>query len=311
MKLVIQMLTYNHEKFIRQAIQSVMDQTVNFHFCLFLVDDFSTDNTRKICIEMKEKYPEKIKLFLNETNFGIEKNAHQIHKICFESDAEYIAILEGDDYWTDVFKLQKQVDFLDANPDFAICFHAAKILYDEGVASNYPNINKYTKEVTTIEDMVKGNYIHTPTVVFRNNKLNLPTWFETAFPGDWVLHTINSTYGKIKFINEEMSVYRVHAGGANSTKSHNYRVSKYLPTVKNLSNYLKKSFPVCSKHLKKKYQLEYFHLYILENELNKSRLERSLLFIKFGCILKYKKILAFFWTPLVFGNKCKLFWDKY
>ena len=304
------MLTYNHGNFVGEAIQSVMDQNTNFQFCLFLIEDYSTDNTRQICIEMKEKYPEKIKLTLNKTNFGMQKNALQIHKACFESDAKYIAVLEGDDYWTDPLKLQKQVDFLDANPDFAICFHKAKIVYDDGIEPSYPDINKNTKEVTTIEDIVKGNYIHTPTVVFRNYKHTLPEWFETAFPGDWVLHVMNACNGKIRFMNEEMGVYRVHSNGVLSTKYKNYKGIKFLFTIMKVTEYLKEKKQNAWKGTHQLYYSVYFLSSGIKNEFNINRLRRSLIFLKAGYKLRSKKALLFFWLPIVFGNKTQTIWDK-
>ena len=248
----IPMCVYNHERYIAKAIEGVLSQKTTFKYRLIIGEDYSTDNSREIVKKYFDTNRDKMKIFFNEKNIGAHKNTKMLFSNC---RAKYIALCDGDDYWTDPYKLQKQVDFLESNPDFSICFHKAKVIYDEGIQPFYPDINKDTKEVTGMEDILKGNYMHTPTVVFRNNDLTLPEWFETAYPGDWVLHVINATYGKIKFIKEEMSVYRVHAGGANSMKSHSYRISQFLPTIKNVANYLKKSWPEYSKQLLRKYDV--------------------------------------------------------
>lgn len=304
-------VTYNHENYIRQCLEGFVTQKTTFPFEILVHEDASTDNTANLVKEYESKYPDLFRCVYQTENQFAKQNT--LINILFPmSRGKYISLCEGDDYWTDPYKLQKQVDFLEANPDFSICFHKAKVIYDEGIQPFYPDINKDTKEVTTIEDIAKGNYIHTPTVVFRNSTINkIPEWFETAFPADWVLHVIGATYGKIKFIKEEMCVYRVHAGGVNSMKSHSYRISKLLPTLKNVANYLKESWPQYSKRLQRRYDVEYFYLNIVENELKKNRILRSVLFIKYGLLMRSKKVLVFFWSPLIFGNKTKAFLDKF
>src|SRR5664279_2965814 len=93
------MVTYNHEKYIAQSIESVLMQKTTFPFKLFIGEDCSTDNTRSICLEYFKQEPEKIELYLNEKNIGAIKNSHQIYKACYYSNAKYVAMLEGDDCW--------------------------------------------------------------------------------------------------------------------------------------------------------------------------------------------------------------------
>ena len=120
----VYMVTYNHEKYIRQAIKGVVQQKSTFPIKLFIGEDCSTDRTRDICLEMKQKYPNRIELLLNEKNLGPLKNAANVYEACINY-AKYTAICEGDDYWTDKTKLQKQVDFLEANDEFNIVCHRA------------------------------------------------------------------------------------------------------------------------------------------------------------------------------------------
>ncbi len=179
-KVLIFMVTYNHEKYIAQAIESVMIQKTSFDYLLVIGEDCSTDNTLKICINLKQNYPDKILLLNNTENLGPMINALNVYKKCFSSSAKYVAMLEGDDYWCDENKLQKQVDFLDANKDHSICFHRVYEL-GRGELQKLSNLNSCLYEETyTIKDLAKENIIHTPSVVFRNGLVKeLPAWFKT------------------------------------------------------------------------------------------------------------------------------------
>jgi len=224
MMLSVCMITYNHEKYIAQAIESALMQKTNFDYEIVIGEDCSTDKTRDIVIEYAKKYPEKIKPILNEENLGAIANLVKTLKHC---KGKYVALLEGDDYWTDPYKLQKQVDFLETMPDFAICFHRVKIKYeDKPLKERLSNINQ--KAITTIEDLAHGNYIYTASCVFRNCLSGLPDWFNQCPVGDYPLHLLNAKYGKIKFIDDTMGVYRVHKGGIWSTKNWAYSLEKWV-----------------------------------------------------------------------------------
>lgn len=206
----IWMVTYNHEQFISQAIESILSQKTDFPFKLFIGEDKSTDKTRDICLEYARNYPDLIELDLNEYNIGGMRNAKNIYEKCFNSGAAYVAMLEGDDFWCDDFKLQKQVEFLQSNNDFTICFHRVLELVSDG-STAFSQLNTSDKEeIYTIEDLATGNFIHTPSVVFRNTNLQFPEWFIDSPVGDYVLHMLNARDGKIKYFAEAMAVYRIH-----------------------------------------------------------------------------------------------------
>jgi glycosyltransferase involved in cell wall biosynthesis len=204
------MITYNHEAFISQAIEGILMQKANFPIELIIGEDCSNDRTREICLEYQQEYPEIIRILPREKNFGMTPNFVDTLKNC---RGKYIALCEGDDYWTDKSKLQKQVDFLEANPDFAICFHRVKVVHENIDKESYLS-NPNQKEVTAFEDLTYGNYIHTLSCVFRNNLFeDFPYWFKDMPIGDYPLHLLNAQYGKIKFFEETMGVYRIHKGG--------------------------------------------------------------------------------------------------
>ena len=211
------MVTYNQAKYIEQSIEGVLMQQTDFPFKVFIGDDCSTDGTRDICLRYKEKYPDKIELILQEKNLGSVANTRSVFPYCF-AYGDYTAMCEGDDYWTDPLKLQKQIDFLEANPDFAICFHRVAIHFEDGSReTQYSNPDQ--QSVTTFDDLARDNFIYTLSTVFRNGLFEkFPDWSHAMMSGDWILHLLNAERGKIKFLEDTMAVYRVHKGGAWSMK---------------------------------------------------------------------------------------------
>lgn len=211
-------LTYNHEKYISQAIESVIMQKTNFHFTLFIGEDCSTDNTRKICIKYANKFPNKIKLFLNEKN-DIKKNAKTIYDACSSSGAKYIAMLEGDDYWTDPYKLQKQVDFLEANQDYSLCCHQCKILDQDTGKFLQPikrrRLFKSNNFSFTNKELV-GWGTQPLTMLIRRSNFDNGLQQKYKYCRDEHLYYHLLKEGKGYFINQEMGVYRHHGQGIHS-----------------------------------------------------------------------------------------------
>lgn len=265
------MVTYNHEAYIEQAIESVMMQTTNFDFHLYIGEDCSTDNTGEICERLKTKYPKQITLVRNKKNLGANNNALNIYNLCFNSDAKYMAMLEGDDYWTDPLKLQKQVDFLEANLDYNMCFHSVKVFNESKKILEGDVITKPVPETTTIKELSKGNYIHTPSVLLRNN-FTLPKWFVNVPVGDWVLYMIAVKDKKIKKIEETMAVYRFHEKGLWTSKDKRKQMLMSLDNFKYVYNNLNLN-AIANDNLKIK-------ILFLERELSKGNNEHKSNFIR-------------------------------
>ncbi len=263
----VRMLTYNHENYISQCIESIVSQEATFKYILIIGEDCSTDATSRICGEYANKYPETIKLICNEKNDIVINSINNFHA-CYTSGAKYIALIEGDDYWCDKNKLQQQIDFLETHSDYAICFHRVYQLEDNKQL-RLSNLNISEEEETyTIEDLAKDNFIHTPSVVFRSHIIKeLPTWFYHAPVGDYTLHMLNARHGKIKYFPEPMAVYRKHEGGIWSSLS---RVKILQNWIKVLDLLLTEDFEELVKHnlilQKRKYAEEL--LLLLMNEEN-------------------------------------------
>ena len=223
--LAVWMVTYNHEAYIEKAVESVMRQQTNFNFKLFIGEDNSSDSTASICKDLKEKYPNEIQLFLNEMNIGANRNAFQIYEACNHSGAKYIALLEGDDYWTDNSKLQKQVDFLEQNQECIFCFHTALVHSDaqEKNQKYYPK--DVTKELLDAGDFFQITTISTASVMYRNFGF-LPRFNHSH--GDFLLYCELLSKGKAGYINEIMSSYRLHEGGISSAYNSNVYLEKRI-----------------------------------------------------------------------------------
>ncbi|NNL58140.1 MAG: glycosyltransferase, partial [Nitrosopumilus sp.] len=190
----IWMVTYNHENYIEQAIESVMMQKTTFNYKLIIGEDCSTDSTRAICLKLKGKYPDKIELQLNEENLGHDKNGLVVYDLCYKSKATYIAMLEGDDYWMDPLKLQKQIDFLEDNVDYSLSFTRFKVKEDDDRSLKNDKIGHYFKndETSIIFDFKKfetGWYGGLPTLVFRAKSFNLKLTLKYSYFRDVHLFT--------------------------------------------------------------------------------------------------------------------------
>ncbi len=202
------MPAFNHGPFIAEAIESVLRQDVDCEYEIVVGEDCSTDNTRAVAVEYARRFPDRIRLLLNERNLGMFDNDQRILQAC---RGEYIAWLESDDYWTSPAKLQTQVDFLDEHPDYSACFHRAGHVGAQ-VPVTWRDGPPFVKPYYTIDDLLAyGHFMPSCTVVFRAAPVRTPA--------EWTRNTLflETTYaarlaltGRIGFIEREMAVYRYH-----------------------------------------------------------------------------------------------------
>lgn len=212
MKVSVAMITYNHERFIAQAIESVLMQQTDFEYELLIGEDCSTDRTRDIVLSFQAEYPDRIRLLLSDTNIGPHRNVVRTLQAC---QGKYIALLEGDDYWTDPHKLQRQVEFLDSHPEYVMCFHNARIVGEDGVQDLGLEVPAGQKQTLTLEDLLVTNPVPTSSVMFRCGLWNeLPEWYWAAPIGDRPVWVFIAHHGPIRYINEVMSAFR--SGGWHS-----------------------------------------------------------------------------------------------
>jgi len=222
--------TYQHVNYIKKCLDGILMQKTGFEFEILLGEDDSSDGTREICKQYAKKYPDEIRLFLNDRKNVIYIDGQPTGRWNFvnllkNAKGKYIALCEGDDYWTDPYKLQKQVDFLEANPSFSMCFHNTIFFYDDNISIPFVQHSDNLKNILTIEDLIRGNAPATCSVMFRNGLFHeLPVWYYEAKMGDWPLHILNAQYGDSGYIPDVMGARRYHSGGVHAK----YRKDKLL-----------------------------------------------------------------------------------
>jgi len=206
-------ITYNHEAFVAEALDSFLMQETDFPFEIVIDDDCSTDNNAKVIQPYIDKYPNIFNANLRSVNVGMQENGEGNLK---RAKGKYIALCEGDDYWTDPLKLQKQVDFLEGNEGYSMVFHNAELhdYFTDGTMKK----SLFNELVTSCDysaDMILDRHsVATASVVFRNLKqykyLEKNFWFPV---GDTPLFITCAAHGKVYYMVEVMSVYRRVLGG--------------------------------------------------------------------------------------------------
>ena len=241
-------ITYNHEKYISRAIESVLAQNVNFSYQIVLSDDCSTDKTAEIVLNYADKFSEKFNVQIRKKNVGPSKNAIDNYLRCH---GKYIAILEGDDYWIDENKLQKQYDFMEAHPDVAFCYTNAYSFIDGNEAQTEIMIKKSpSQNIFDLDYYLNNGCFLTPTLTLFIRKdafpNPVPDWLQSTFNLDWALNILYLENGKAAYLYEITAMYRMHQGGVTS--------STYLPSI--IHNGI-----ALSKNLDHHFNYKYHHVF--------------------------------------------------
>ena len=248
----IKCLVYNHEPYLRDCLEGFVMQQTNFPYVAIVHDDASTDGSAAIIHEYEVKYPHIFKPIYETENIYKKGGFGAIDDIMLHAinatSAKYVAMCEGDDYWTDPLKLQKQVDFLEEHQDYSMCFHKVmvdsfrtedKILYDHLCERQYSSSEIYEKWT-----------IPTCSVVYRRSHLNLKKIRSCVF-GDIVLFLSLAEGGKLYCLDFMGGVYRRHQKGVSSQVSYNQHLALYkqyremvkaFPSVKAISVRRKKLY---------------------------------------------------------------------
>ncbi len=221
----IVMITYGHEQFIREALEGVLMQEGGFDLELIIANDCSPDNTNLIISEILKSHPKahKIRYINHEKNLGMMPNFIFALQQAY---GNYIALCDGDDYWTDPLKLQKQVDFLENNLEYNLVGHHA-------TDSNSKLIGKHEKDSFSFEDIYyRTLIIPTASLVFRNN-IVFEDWITKVYGGDKAIIFLNAKKGKLKILPFLGSFYRLHSGGIEQLYKDDLRKS-----VRNINEYI-------------------------------------------------------------------------
>lgn len=282
MKLSVCIFTYNHEKYIAQTVESILAQQTTFDFEIVIGEDHSTDNTRDIIRTYEAKHPGKIRVIYNQVNLGLMKN--HINTL-LHAKGDYIALIDGDDFLTYPFKFQRQIDFLEQNPQFVLSFHDVNILNIDGTLNEQTCCGSNTPSVIQFEDVVCRVSIPTLTLVFNKKFLRgyPPAWFETLNAPDRPFFLLLLDQGPGYYFNECWGVYRKHLHGHWTSQSYLSQWNTHL-----------KIFDAVNAHFGNKYQQVFqkaeavikFHLAIdlLKDKKKDEAVETFLEFYKY-CLL--------------------------
>ena len=226
---------YNHENYIKETLNGFAMQKTNFPFEIVIHDDASTDKTADIIREYEKNHPDIFNPIYQVVNqYSLEKG--RVTKICYTAaNGKYIALCEGDDYWIDPLKLQKQVDFLEKNPDYNFSVSAYNTINEKGKVEIGESF-KRKKNTLLIRDYIAKRFSQTSTFLFRNN-FELPSWLAEIYAGDQAMLLLAAKDKKIKYHKEVFSIYRLHSGGID-TLNNNYseRNKKYIFLLENIKS---------------------------------------------------------------------------
>ncbi len=259
-------LVYNHEKYLRDCLESILMQKCSFDYEIVVGEDCSNDASRAILKEYDKKYPGRFKLLLHENNIGAMQNQILVLKNC---TGKFIAMCEGDDYWTDPYKLQQQVNFLEANPEYVLTHHDASVIDENGKHLRNSKLPSYSKKDFEGSELQRDVSLATLTLCFRNIFLNNEFDFPNVVNGDLALISILGLYGKGKYMEGiQNACYRVHSGGIWSQTSRIRQNTAKYETFQEMSSYY---FRLGNKELgvyyrkRLKQQFKVIFLYYIKN----------------------------------------------
>ncbi|MCT4599402.1 MAG: glycosyltransferase [Marinifilaceae bacterium] len=254
----IKTMAYNHGPYIKKCIEGVLMQKTNFKFQFVIAEDYSSDETREICIKYAKKYPNIINLIISDTNVGARKNSLRADNLC---EGKYIAFCEGDDYWSDPYKLQKQVDFLERNPDYGLVHTAYSTLFQNDGNIIGPKMMKIPTG-NIFEILLRDfNKISTLTILVRADVfVKAKNILKDASRDRWKMGDLPlwlgvAKYSKIGYLKDNTAVYRVLEESASHSNSN-----------EKIIDFFKSSFEI-RRWFCKKFNLDKLLVEINENEL--------------------------------------------
>jgi len=227
--------TYQHAEYISECLDSVLSQKVSFPIEILIGEDQSTDGTREICIRYADQNPDKVRLFLNDRKdviFIDERPSGRANFLNLYSEArgKFIAICEGDDYWTDELKLESQVAILRENQDCSLVFHNASIIVAGRHKTNFSS--SLTEGFYGIESVIrKPWFVPTPSMLFRKNLLELGEWAKYVYNGDYTIQLMLAAKFPFYYVDRVMSAYRVHEAGTSRGRETLFHTIKLVETL--------------------------------------------------------------------------------
>lgn len=250
-KLSVMLVSYNHEPYIQQAIESILMQEVSFDYEIVMADDSSDDATRRILEGYRSKFPSKFRFIGSDGNVGITRNYQRAFKAC---RGEYIAVMEGDDYWTSPHKLSRQVEFLHEHRECSFCFNRFLTSSEPAgrfVAQPFFEVNQ-PFALLTIDQLIRDNFVgNFSTCMYRKEVVSRidENLYEMKVY-DWMFNIMNARLGMIGYLPQIMSVYRLHSSGTWSGKPLEEKLGETLLLIDEYNQYLNHEFDGDFQHHK-------------------------------------------------------------
>jgi glycosyltransferase involved in cell wall biosynthesis len=232
----VALVTYNHEAFIAQAVESVLSQQTSFDVEIVVGDDCSTDRTREILRALQKEHPNQIRLVLHEQNMGASRNFETTFQAC---RGNYIATLDGDDFWTSQDKLQLQVDAMESHPSWAVCSHKAFVKIEGEIHPPAVIPCFEPKPESALRDILRRNFAPSCANLYRSGVFDgFPDEYHSDVAGDWFLTVMHARRGRIGFLPDVMATYRVHSEGLYGRQSCAQRLRFQMQTVEKMLSIL-------------------------------------------------------------------------
>ena len=211
-EVTVAITSFNHEQYIEQAITSVLDQRTEFRIEILVADDCSTDRTADVIERLSDTNPGRLTILSRPHNLGVSANMQDCRD---RARGKYLAILEGDDFWTDPLKLQKQYDAMQANPQWSMCFTACRVVHAEMKQKDFVKPDPFPQRPLTFDDFLAENQIQTMSVAMYRQGIveRTPQWHAQIRIGDWALNMLHAKSGPIGFVPQVCAHYRVHSEG--------------------------------------------------------------------------------------------------
>jgi glycosyltransferase involved in cell wall biosynthesis len=263
-KVSVACIAYCHEAFIADAIEGVLKQKVDFPIEMVIGEDCSPDGTRDVILEYAKKHPDIVKLTDEYPhNLGPMENFRRTFARC---RGEYIAYLDGDDYWTSPHKLRKQVELMDAHPEYSECFHAVEYKLEGGRMPSWPVYPPGRRSVYRLSDLAAWIRMTPSSMLLRRGCFpRLPDWADQVFFGDWMLQVLLAERGDIGYVDEVMGVKRLHS----ESMLFGSAAKNRLGNLENIASHLElfcrhlsdeRAFPFARRRDEVRYRLVHCHL---------------------------------------------------
>ncbi|NBX68888.1 MAG: glycosyltransferase [Proteobacteria bacterium] len=290
-------ITYNHEKYLAQALDGILSQKVDARLEIIIADDASTDRTLEIAKKYSDEYPGYFKVLSTPNNMGHTRNYDRAWKA---ATGEFIAHCDGDDYWTNPKKLSLQLSFLETNPNFSCVAHKVWAISEEDGSQHGP-VPRTEQQTFDTSELLEACFPHNCSLFFRNHLFDeLPSFFFKLTGHDWCIDILNSLKGPIKIMPDVMGVWRMRTQGLWGGRLSSFHLEHNVFFLTEIRHFLpKESFSAQKKHLVR-HQFLLSFAYLEEGNLSKAKEMFLKIVVPEALVVLPKRKLLSLWAQIQF-----------